>query len=53
MTLPERLPDGRIRVPKRAEADGVVGDGAVEVGPGDPDYDAWDAWLSRASTASK
>lgn len=42
---PERLPDGRLRVPRRAEADdGMIGDGMVDIGPDDPDWDVWDRY---------
>ena len=35
-------PDGALLAPARAEAeDGTLGDGMVELRPGDPDYDAW------------
>lgn len=36
-----RLPDGTLRVPhSMADDDGwIIGQGYVEVGPGDPDYD--------------
>lgn len=45
-----RLPDGNLRVPvgvtgpgrdrseRRSETDGVIGQGYVEIGPDDPDY---------------
>ncbi|SEG29725.1 hypothetical protein SAMN04489712_104279 [Thermomonospora echinospora] len=36
-----RLPDGTLRVPTSATTDDgrIIGQGYVEVGPGDPDYD--------------
>lgn len=40
-----RNPDGTLTVPMRAEADGVIGDGLVTIGPDHPDYQAWDEWL--------
>lgn len=35
------LPNGNLLVPKRAEGDGVLGDGFVEVGTDDDEYKAW------------
>lgn len=44
--LPERLPDGRLLVPMRAEGPGgVVGDGLVAIGPDHPDFRTWSAYL--------
>lgn len=41
-----RLPDGRLRVPVRAEGPGgIVGDGMAEIGPDDPRYQQWDEYL--------
>ncbi len=41
MLLPERRPNGRILVAARAEGpDGVIGDGARDIGPDDPRYEA-------------
>lgn len=49
----ERLPNGKILAPKRAEgANGLVGDGMLEIGPDDPDYNTWDTWLRRTETRS-
>lgn len=42
-----RLKSGNLLVPRRAETDGVLGDGVVEVGPDDPDYHAWMSWYAR------
>jgi hypothetical protein len=39
--IPIRVPDGLL-VPKRAEGDGVIGDGMVLIRPDDPDYAAWE-----------
>lgn len=37
-----RLPDDRLLIPRRAEGpDGLIGDGMVEIGPDDPEYEAW------------
>jgi hypothetical protein len=45
----ERLPNGHLLVPKRAvdEKTGTIGDGLVEIGPGDPEYEAWVRYLER------
>lgn len=44
-----QLPDGRLRVPARAEdpETGTVGDGLVTIGPEHPDYAKYIAWLKR------
>lgn len=43
----ERLPDGRIRVPRTAEGPGgLIGDSVVTLNPGDPGYAAADARLT-------
>lgn len=47
MTEPQRLDDGRILILARAETDGVIGDGMRAIGPDDPAYPAWDAYLSE------
>jgi hypothetical protein len=50
----KRLRNGNLLVPARAESDdgGVIGDGMVEIGPDDPDYDEWVRELERqAATA--
>ena len=41
---PRRLPNGHLLVPRRAEGDGVLGDGWVEIDETDPQ---WDPWLRR------
>jgi hypothetical protein len=39
-------PDATLLVPARAEAeDGTIGDGMMELRPGEPGYDAWLAEL--------
>jgi hypothetical protein len=44
----KRLPNGNLLVPSRVESDdGVIGDGVVEIGPDDPDYDEWARELER------
>jgi hypothetical protein len=45
--VPRRLAPDRLLVPMRAETDGVVGDGAVEIGPEDPDYQQWAEFLEH------
>ncbi len=46
MANERRLPNGHLWVVGRFEApDGTVGDGMVELAPGDPGYQAWDAYL--------
>ena len=38
----ERLPNGHLLVPMRAESDdGIVGDALVEISPEHPDWPAW------------
>ena len=50
----ERLPDGRLRVPRRAEsADGTIGDGVEVIGPDHPDYAEWLAWEQRQREAEQ
>lgn len=46
--IPTRLPNGNIRAPLRAydEASGAVGDGFVEMAPGDKDYDSYDKYMA-------
>ena len=44
MTLPlaKKLPNGNLLIPKRAEGPHrEIGDGAVEIGPDDPEYERW------------
>jgi hypothetical protein len=44
----KRLPNGNLLVPMRAEGpNGIIGDGAVEIGPDHPSYASWEAWLQR------
>lgn len=44
--MTERLPDGRIRIPARAETGGTIGDGMTDIDPGDPRYADYDAYLA-------
>lgn len=49
-----RNDDGTLTVPKRAEGGGgLIGDGMVTIGPGDPDYPAWDKWLKGQEREKK
>lgn len=48
----QRLPDGKIRIPVRltsvdAEGKEMLGDGVQDIGPEDPSYAKWDAYLKR------
>lgn len=46
----ERVGPNRIRIPRRAEgAGGVTGDGYATIGPDDPEYAQWAAWVDRDS----
>lgn len=50
MITGKRLPNGHILAPAtftHADPDGTqyLGEGMTELKPGDPDYDAWDAYL--------
>ena len=43
----KRLPNGKLLIPRRAEAeDGTIGDGMEEIGPDHPDYADWLATIS-------
>jgi hypothetical protein len=42
-----KKPDGSLIVPKRAEGNGVVGDGQEVLRPGSADYEKWNAWITR------
>lgn len=49
----KRLESGNLLVPLRAEAeDGLVGDGMVEVAPGDPEYERWAPYVGEEPSAS-
>lgn len=45
----EKLENGNLLIPKRAEADddgdGVIGDGVEEITPDHPEYQKWQKWL--------
>jgi hypothetical protein len=43
------LPNGNMLVPLRAEGPGgIIGDGLIEVGPSNPEFDAWLKWAVEA-----
>lgn len=41
------LPNGRMRVPRAAESGPFLADMMVEIGPDDPEFDAWEAWFEN------
>jgi hypothetical protein len=50
--LPQRLPNGRLLVRALAERpNGEIGDGVIEIGPGDELYDFWDEWMTKRNQA--
>lgn len=48
-----RLQNGNLLIPLRAETGDVVGDGLVEVAPGDPRYQEWDDYLRNPPTTEE
>lgn len=51
--IPVRLANGNLVVPMRAEGEnGMVGDGAVEIGPEHPQFEVWDDYLRRMELSS-
>jgi hypothetical protein len=42
-----RTKDGLLMVPKRAEADGMLGDGFVTLKPGEAEFEKWSAWYEE------
>jgi len=51
MANERRLSNGHLLVLGRFEApDGTVGDGMVELAPGDVGYEAWDTYLPKDPT---
>jgi len=47
-----RLPNGNLLIPRRAEGpDGLIGEGMDEIGPDDPEYADWLAYLTRKKPA--
>jgi len=52
MANERRLSNGHLVVPGVFEGpDGIVGEGMVELAPGDEGYEVWDAWLRRRQAA--
>jgi hypothetical protein len=50
----ERLPDGRIRVPARAEGpDGLIGDGMVVIDESSPLYRTWSDYLDAVEASKR
>ncbi len=51
---PQRLADGRIRIPVRATVGGIVGDGWLVIGPEHPEFAEWEKELpeNRAAASS-
>ena len=43
--VPRRNPDGTLTIPRRAETGDSIGDGAVTIGPDDPEFATWLRWL--------
>lgn len=44
----QRLEDGRLRVPRRAEGpNGVIGEGMVLIDASDPAYQLWSDYIDR------
>lgn len=39
-----RLKNGNLLIPIRAEGPGMIGDGEIEIAPGDPRYAEWGKW---------
>jgi hypothetical protein len=46
MTI-QKLPNGNLLVPMRAEGKGTIGDGIAEIGPDHPDYQKWVTWMKQ------
>lgn len=47
---PQLLPNGNLLIPRRAEGDGVLGDGMEEIDPGHPEFEDWMADLEKEGT---
>lgn len=43
----QKLENGNLLVPMRAEENEIIGDGMVEIGPDHPDYQAWLATVEQ------
>jgi hypothetical protein len=51
---PERLPNGNLLIPKRAEGpNGIIGDGMIEITSDDPEYKEWDGYLTKIEAEEK
>jgi hypothetical protein len=51
---PERLPNGNLLIPKRAEGpNGTIGDGMIEIAPNDPEFKKWDEYLIKIEIEEK
>jgi len=50
--IASRLNNGNLLVPKRAETNGTIGDALVEIGPDDPEFQAWITYLNRIEAES-
>jgi hypothetical protein len=48
-----KLANGNLLVPSRAEGDGIVGDGVVEIGPDHPDSEGWWTYVSLQKAMSQ
>jgi len=50
----ERLPDGRLRVPRTfIGPNGEIGEGMATIGPDDPGYEEWAGWISTSKAAAR
>ena len=49
---PKLLPNGNLLIPKRADADGVIGDGMIEVSPESIEFQLWLPLLRPLSLAT-
>lgn len=43
----KRLANGNLLVPVTIDEPGLTGDAMVEIGPDDPAFAEWDAWLKE------
>ena len=50
----ERLPDGRLRVPRTfIGPNGEIGEGMATIGPDAPGYEEWTGWISTSKAAAR
>jgi len=47
-----RLPNGNLLAPYRAETDGTIGDGMIEIGPDHPDFESWSRHVAELEPAA-